>query len=100
MKFKPLFDNVLIEIIENQEKTTKSGIMIPDSVEKKEQTKGIVIALGLGKFGKDGARTPMSVKVGDKVVFSKPWSDDKKMEEEGKKMYLVSEDDILGIIEE
>jgi co-chaperonin GroES (HSP10) len=40
----------------------------------------------------------MSVKVGDTVLFSKPWSDDKKMEENGKKFYLVSEEEILAII--
>jgi chaperonin GroES len=100
MKLKPLFDNILVESIESQEKTTKSGIVLPDSVEKKEQTKGLVIAIGAGKFGANGERLPLSVKVGDKVVFSKPWSEDKKMEENGKKLFLVSEDDILGIIEE
>lgn len=101
MKIQPLFDNILIEVVENQEKTTRSGIVLPDNVEKKEQTKGIVAATGPGKFNKDGtARVPLSVKAGDKVVFSKPWSDDKKFEYEGKKFYLVSEDDVLAIIEE
>ncbi len=99
MKLQPLFDNVLVEVTENREKTTKSGIVLPDNVEKKEQSRGVVSATGPGKFGKDGARNPMSVKVGDKVIFSKPWSDDKKFEENGKKSYLVSEEDILAIIE-
>ena len=100
MKLQPLFDNILIEILENHEKTTKSGIVLPDNVEKKEQSRGIVSAVGPGKFGKEGTRIPISVKVGDKVVFSKPWSDDKKFEENGKKFYLVSEEDILAIIQE
>lgn len=100
MKLKPLFDNVLVESIESQEKVTKSGIVLPDSVEKKEQTKGVILAVGAGKFSVNGERLPMSVKVGDTVVFSKPWSEDKKMEENGKKIFLVAEDDILGIIEE
>lgn len=99
MKLKPLFDNVLVEVIESQEKTTKSGIVLPDNVEKKEQSRGVVTAVGDGKF-KDGVRSPMTVKVGDKVLFSKPWSDDKKFEENGKKSYLVSEEEILAIIEE
>jgi chaperonin GroES len=98
MNITPLFDNVLIEVLENTEKATKSGILLPDTIEKKEQTKGVVSAIGLGKFGKDGARIPMSVKIGDTVLFSKPWSDDKKMEENGKKFYLVSEEEILAII--
>lgn len=98
MNITPLFDNVLIEILENTEKATKSGILLPDNVEKKEQTKGVVSAIGPGKFGKDGTRIPMSVKVGDTVLFSKPWSDDKKMEENGKKFYLVSEEEILAVI--
>ena len=98
MKLEPLFDNVLIEAEENNEKITKSGIVLPDNVEKKEQSKGVVISIGPGKFNKDGVRTPVSVKVGDKVLFSKPWSDDKKMEEDGKKFFLVSEEDILAKI--
>ena len=99
MKLKPLSNRVLVELLEEDEKTTKSGIVIPDSVEKKEQTKGIVVSVGPGKVNDKGERTPVSVKVGDKVLFTKPWGDEKKIEQEKKKFFLVDEDDILAIIE-
>ena len=82
MNIQPLSNNVLVELLKEDQKTTKSGIVLPDNVEKKEQTKGMVVSVGQGKVNDKGERTPMSVKVGDKVLFSKPWSDDKKIEEE------------------
>jgi len=99
MKLKPLSNNILVEYIENNEKTTKSGIVLPENVEKKERTKGTVVATGPGKTNDAGTLLPMSVKVGDTILFSKPWSDEKKIEESGKKYYIVSEEDVLGIIE-
>ena len=99
MKLQPLSNRVLIEFIEEEHKTTKSGIVLPDSVEKKEQMKGTIVAVGPGKYGDDGKRVPVSVRVGEKVLFNKPWSDDKKIEEDDKKFYLVDEDEILAIVE-
>jgi len=99
MNIQPLSNNVLVELLKEDQKTTKSGIVLPDNVEKKEQTKGMVISVGQGKVNDKGEKTPMSVKVGDKVLFSKPWSDDKKIEEEDKKYYIISEEDILAIIQ-
>jgi chaperonin GroES len=99
MKLKPLSNNILVEYIEDNEKTTKSGIVLPENVEKKERTKGTVVATGPGKINDSGTLLPISVKVGDVVLFSKPWSDEKKLEEGGKKYYIVSEEDVLGIIE-
>lgn len=98
MNLQPLSNNVVVELVKDEQKTTKSGIVLPDNVEKKEQTKGTVIAVGPGKLNDKGERSPMSVKVGDKVLFSKPWSDDKKIEEGEKKYFIVSEDDILAVI--
>lgn len=80
-------------------KTTKSGIVLPDNVDKKKQVKGTVTAVGPGKLSENGERLPLSVKVGDNVLFKEPWSDDHKFEEGDKKLYLIEEDDILGIIE-
>lgn len=99
MKFKPLSNHVLVEATTDDAKTTKSGIVLPDSADKKKQVKGTVVAVGPGKLSDTGERLPLSVKVGDGVLFKEPWSDDHKFEEEGKKLYLVDEDDILGIIE-
>jgi len=98
MNLQPLGNNVLVELTEDEQKTTKSGIVLPENVEKKEQTRGTVTAAGPGRMNDKGERNPMSVKVGDKVLFSKPWSDDKKIVEEEKKYFIVSEDDILAII--
>ncbi len=99
MNLKPLSNNVLIEYTEEEDqKTTKSGIVLPDNVEKKERMKGIVVATGSGKMSDSGSALPMTVKVGDKVLFSKPWSDDKKLEDGGKKYFIISEEDILGIL--
>lgn len=98
MNIQPLGNNVLVELAESAEKTTKSGIVLPENVEKKEQTKGTIVAAGPGKMNEKGERIPMSVKPGDAVLFSKPWSDDKKIEEGEKKYFIVSEDDVLAII--
>lgn len=99
MNIKPLSNNVLIEQIEEEQKTTKSGIVLPDNVQKKERMKGVIVSIGPGKVTDNGTRLEISVKVGEKVLFSKPWSDEKKLEEGDKKYFLVSEDDILAIIE-
>ncbi len=98
MNIKPLSNRVLVELIVDEQKTTKSGIVLPDTVDKKEQTKGIVVAVGPGKF-QNGTRVAPDVKPGDKVLFSKPWGDDKKIEEGEKTYFLVDEDDILAIIQ-
>lgn len=98
MNIKPLSNRVLIELTVDEEKTTKSGIVLPDTVDKKEQTKGVVVAVGPGKM-KDGSRIAPEVKPGDKVLFSKPWGDDKKIEEDDKTYFLVDEDEILAIIQ-
>lgn len=99
MNLKPLSNNVLVEYAEEDRKTTKSGIVLPDNVEKKERMEGTVVAIGPGKMTDSGTRLPVSVKVGDKVLFSKPWSDEKKLEENEKKYFIVSEEDILAVIE-
>jgi len=101
MNLKPLSNRVLVEFMKSkdEENVTKSGIVLPDSAEKKEQSKGTVTAIGPGKMTNEGNRLPMSVKVGDRVVFSKPWGDDKKFEENEKEYYLIDEDDVLAIIE-
>lgn len=98
MRLKPLWDRVLIEPTEEEEKTS-SGIILPDTVEKSKVMRGKVTAAGPGKLNDKGERTPLSVKVGDEVLFKKPWSDDDKLKIHGKEEYLVDEGDVLGIIE-
>ncbi len=96
MNLKPLSNHVFLEPLE-EEKTTKSGIVIPDTADREKPIKGKVLAIGPGKLNEKGERVPMSVKVGDLVLFKKYGPDEIEMEN---KKYLVGdEDDILAIIE-
>ncbi len=95
MNLKPLNDHVFIEPVE-EEKTTKSGIVIPDTADKEKPIKGRVAAVGPGKLDEAGKRMPMSVKVGDIVLFKKYGPDE--LEVDGKKYLVGEEADILAII--
>ena len=96
MNFKPLSNHVFLEPLE-EEKVTKSGIVLPDSAEREKPVQGKVLAIGPGKTNDKGERVPMSVAVGDKVLFKKYGPDE--VELEGKKYLVGDEDDILAIIE-
>ncbi len=96
MNFKPLSHHVFIEPQE-EEKTTKSGIVLPETADKGRPTKGKILAIGPGKLNDKGERIPMSVKVGDTVLFKKYGPDE--IELEGKKYLVGDEDDILAVIE-
>mgnify|MGYP001614736183 FL=1 len=96
MNFKPLSNHLFIEAAE-EEKVTKSGIVLPESSEKERPVKGKVLAVGPGKTNEKGERIPMSVKVGDLVLFKKYGPDE--VELEGKKYLVADEDDILAVIE-
>ncbi|MEK7635490.1 MAG: co-chaperone GroES [Patescibacteria group bacterium] len=96
MNFKPLSNHLFIEPIE-EEKTTKSGIVLPETAEKEKPVKGKIIAVGPGKINEKGERIQMSVKVGDTVLFKKYGPDE--IEIESKKYLVGDEDDILAIID-
>ncbi len=96
MNFKPLSNHLFIEP-EEAEKVTKSGIVIPDTADKEKPMVGKVIAVGMGKISEKGERTPMSVKVGDRVLFKKYGPDE--VEFDSKKYLVGDEDDILAILE-
>lgn len=95
MNVKPLNDRVLILRVEEEQKTA-GGIIIPDTAKEKPM-EGKVIAAGPGKMDDDGKRTPMDVKKGDRVLFSKYAGTEIKIE--GVEHLIMREDDILGIIE-
>jgi len=99
MNLKPLSNHVLLEPLEEAAKQTKSGIIIPDTADKKKQSKGTVVAVGPGKMKENGDYAPLAVKPGDNVLFKEPWSEDNKIEDGDKKYFLVEEDDILAIIQ-
>mgnify|MGYP006269453939 CR=1 FL=1 len=94
----PLSDRVVVRPLTEEEagSTSPSGIIIPDTVNKEKPEQGVVIAVGPGKWDEDGEkRLPMSVAVGDRVVFSKFGYDEVKIENSD--YYIVSEPNILGI---
>ena len=92
----PLGDGVLVKP-EAVEKTTPSGIIIPDTAKEEKATVGRVIAVGGGKMSEDGRVLPMSVKVGQKVYFNQGW--ESEMEWKGEKYYLVHESDVKAILD-
>lgn len=96
MNLKPLSNRVFIEPLV-EDKTTKSGIVIPDTAEKEKPMKGKILAVGPGKINEKGERVPMSARVGDLVLFKKYGPDE--IEIDGKKYLVGDEDDILAIIE-
>jgi chaperonin GroES len=96
MKLKPLNDRVVVKPLKEDE-VTKSGIILPDTVEKEKSERGEVIAVGNGRFLDNGTRALMSVKVGDKILFKKYSPDEVKS---GNETFLILEErDILAIIE-
>ncbi len=95
MKIKPLSNNIVIEAIEEEEKT-ESGIFLPETAEKERPQKGKVIAIGSGKLNEKGERIPLEVKVGDIVFFQEYGPNKFKIDD---KEYLVAkEDDIIAVI--
>lgn len=95
MKLVPLEDRVIVEPITEEEKT-KGGIYLPQTVDKEKPEQGKVISVGPGKMLESGKRSPLDVKVGDNVVFTKYGPDEIKVE--GKKYLIVRQSDILAII--
>jgi len=96
MKIKPLSDHILIEPIKEEEKT-KTGILLPETAEKERPEQGKVIAVGPGKRTEKGEIIPVSVKPGQKVLFTKYGPNEIKVDD---KEYLIAkEEDILAIIE-
>ena len=95
MKIRPLNDRVLVVRVEEEQKTA-GGIIIPDTAKEKPQ-EGKIIATGPGKIGDDGKRTPLNVKKGDKILFSKYAGTEIKID--GIEHIFMKEDDILGVLE-
>ena len=94
MKIRPLGDRVLVEPIEEKEQTV-GGIIIPDSAKEKPM-QGKVLAVGK-KLDKDGKEIAFDVKKGDTVLLPKYGGTEIKLD--GKKLQLVREEDLLGVLE-
>ena len=96
MTIKPLSDHVLIEPLKEEQKT-KTGILLPETVEQERSEQGTVIAVGPGKKGKDGRIIPLEVRAGDLILFTKYGPNEVKVD--GKDYLIAEEKDILAIIE-
>jgi chaperonin GroES len=94
MKFRPLHDRVVIQRVDEEEKT-KGGIIIPDTAKEKPM-EGKVVAVGPGARGDDGKIHPLDVKTGDRVLFGK-WSGT-EVKLYGDELIIMKEADIMGII--
>ncbi len=94
INIKPLHDRVMVRPMEEKE-TMKGGIIIPDTAKEKPQ-EGEIVAVGSGKTLDDGSVSKMSVKKGDKVIYSKYAGTEIKIDDQ--EYLLMREDDILGII--
>ncbi len=94
MKFRPLHDRVVVQRIEEDQKTA-GGIIIPDTAAEKPQT-GKVIAVGPGARDDDGKIVPLDVKAGDKVLFGK-WSGT-EVKLDGDDLLIMKESDIMGVL--
>ena len=96
MKIRPLHDRVIVKRLE-EERTTASGIVIPDSASGEKPDQGVVQAVGNGKILEDGTTRTLDVKVGDKVLFGKYAGQEVKVD--GDELLVMREDDIMAIIE-
>ena len=94
-KLVPLHDKVIVKPL-SREKTTTSGIVLPDTVDKERPEQGEVIAVGPGKMLENGTRQEVTVKVGDKVLFTK--YSPNEVEVDDSEYLFISESDILAII--
>jgi len=96
MKIRPLHDRVIVKRLE-EERTTASGIVIPDSASGEKPDQGVVQAVGNGKILEDGTSRTLDVKVGDKVLFGKYAGQEVKVD--GDELLVMREEDIMGIVE-
>lgn len=95
MKVRPLGDKILVKRVEAQTKT-KSGIFLPETAKEKPQ-EATVVAVGEGKLLDNGKRAPTQVKKGDRVIIGKWGGTELKVE--GDELLVMSEDEILAIVE-
>jgi chaperonin GroES len=92
MKLKPLGDRLIVRAIEEEE-TTASGIVLPDTAKEKPQ-KGKVLAVGDGRIDDDGKRIPLDVNEGDEVLYSKYGGTEIKID--GEDLLVMRESDVLA----
>lgn len=95
MKLRPLNDRILVKRVEEKE-VTKGGIIIPDTA-KEKPAEGKVVAIGNGKLGEDGKRIPLTLKVGERILFGKYGGAEINLD--GEEYLIMNEGEVLGVIE-
>ena len=95
MNLKPLGDRLIVKAVEEEE-TTASGIVLPDTAKEKPQ-KGKVLAVGDGKLDDNGNRIPLDVAEGDTVLYSKYGGTEIKVE--GDELLVLRESDVLAKVD-
>ena len=95
MKIRPLHDRIVVERIDEDEKT-QGGIIIPDTAKEKPQ-QGKVIAVGKGRVDEDGKVRPLDVQKGDRILFGK--YSGSEIQIGGEEHLIMREDDVLAILE-
>ncbi len=93
MRIQPLSDKIVVKVMEVTEEKTKSGLYVPDTAKEKPQ-EGEVLAVGPGAMNDQGERLPMTVAVGDRVIFSKYAGTEIKLD--GEEYLIMAERDILA----
>ena len=96
MNLKPLGDRLVVEHVEQAEKSA-GGVFLPDTAKEKPQ-EGRVLAVGVGRVLDNGNLLPVSVKVGDRILYSKYSGSEIKLE--GTEYLIISEKDVLAIVDE
>ncbi len=95
LSIRPLADRVVVRPSRGDEKKLPSGIIIPDTVDKEKPATGTVVAVGPGRYD-DGDLLPMSLSVGDTVLFSKYGYDEVKID--GEEYYILTESSVLAVL--
>jgi chaperonin GroES len=95
MKIRPLHDRVIVKRLAEETKTA-SGLFIPDTA-KEKPVQATVVAVGAGKRDKDGKLTPLDVKAGDRILFSKYSGSEVKID--GDEHLIMREEDILAVLD-
>ena len=96
MALRPLHNRIVVQRLDEAEQTSAGGIIIPDSAKEKPQ-EATVVAVGPGKLDSNGARQPLDVQVGDRVLIGKYAGNDVKIQDDD--LVILTEDEVLAVIE-
>lgn len=96
INFKPLGDRILVKP-ETQEQKSKGGLILTDSIQRGQKVYGTVVAVGTGIFSQSGEKIPVTVQVGDRVLYTKNEASN-KITLEGEDLLLFNEHELIGFV--